>query len=159
MNKKITIKTAKIPDCSCKNRQRSGALHLTQKVDYGLIILTFLAKSSEHGQLSIKKIAEQSRVSFLFLQKIAGLLQKAGLIKAERGKFGGYKLAKTPDQINLREIIEALEGSIALVPCLKGSSKEDCKHSAYCTIRPNMAKLNAEIQNNIINKTLDYFIS
>lgn len=159
MNKKITIISSKPTNYSCKNHQRRGALHLTQKVDYGLIILTFLAKSPQADQLSIKKIADQSRVSFLFLQKIAGLLQKAGLIKAERGKFGGYKLTKTPDQINLREIIEALEGSIALVPCLKGLSKDDCKHSAYCAIRPNMAKLNAEIQNNIINKTLDYFIS
>lgn len=156
MNKNPATKAT---NCPYKNRQRSGALHLTQKVDYGLIILIFLAKNSESGQLSIKRIADQSHVSFLFLQKIAGLLQKAGLIKAERGKFGGYRLAKNPDQLNLREIIEALEGPIALVPCLKSLDEQSCKHSTYCSIRPNMAKLNAEIQNNVINKTLSYFIS
>lgn len=156
MNKDLDAKT---PSCTCKTRQRSGALHLTQKVDYGLIILISLAKNSGDDPLSIKKIADQSHVSFLFLQKIAGLLQKAGLIQAERGKFGGYKLAKSPDQLNLREIIEALEGPIALVPCLKSLNQQDCKHSTYCSIRPNMARLNTEIQNSVINKTLNYFIS
>lgn len=156
MNKNLASKAT---NCPHENRQRSGALHLTQKVDYGLIILISLARNSGDDHLSIKKIADQSHVSFLFLQKIAGLLQKAGLIKAERGKFGGYRLAKNPDQLNLREIIEALEGPIALVPCLKSLDEQSCKHSTYCSIRPNMAKLNAEIQNNVINKTLSYFIS
>lgn len=160
MNKIIkTTAAAETNNCSCKGHQRSGALHLTQKVDYGLIILAFLAKNQANPQLSIRKIADQSQVSFLFLQKIAGLLQKAGLIIAGRGKFGGYKLARTPDKLNMREIIEALEGPIAVVPCMKDSVEQNCKHINYCTIRPGMAKLNAEIQNSIANKTLDYFIA
>ncbi len=141
----------------CANgKQRSGALHLTQKVDYGLILLIALAKNAEQNKLSIKKIANESGISFLFLQKIAGLLQKAGLIKADRGKYGGYKLAKSPKKLSLKDIIEAVEGKVAIVPCLKSTSI--CKHKKSCDIRHGLAKINQEIQNTVINKTLNYFI-
>lgn len=139
-------------------KQRSGALHLTQKVDYGIILLTALSKNNGKDQLSIKKIAEETDISFLFLQKIAGLLQKAGIVKAERGKFGGYKLTKELKDFNLGQIIEALEGPIAVVPCLNPNSTKICKRIGHCSIRPSMSKINTEIQNVITAKTLDYFI-
>lgn len=143
---------------NCKEKQRSGALHLTQKVDYGIMLMTILAKGQVSTQQSIKQIAEESHVSFTFLQKIAGLLQKAGLIKAERGKYGGYKLTKEPDETALREVIEALEGSVAIVPCLKKSDKP-CKHIPYCQIRQGMKKINDEIESQILTKPLTHFIS
>lgn len=142
---------------TCNPKQRSGALHLTQKVDYGLILLTSLAK--DKNQASIKKIAEESSVSFLFLQKIAGLLQKAGMIKAERGKFGGYSLNGDLKDYNLGQVIEALEGPIAIVPCLNRLNKVTCKRIGFCAIRPSFAKINKEIQDIIITKTLDNFIT
>jgi len=141
----------------CNPKQRSGALHLTQKVDYGLILLRSLAL--DKNQVSIKKIAEEGHVSFLFLQKIAGLLQKAGIIKAERGKFGGYSLNGELKDYNLGQIIEALEGPIAIVPCLNKLNKVACKRIGFCTIRPSFAKINKEIQAMIATKTLDNFIS
>ncbi|MBI5754260.1 Rrf2 family transcriptional regulator [Candidatus Peregrinibacteria bacterium] len=148
--------------CPYNSKQRSGALHLTQKVDYGIILLTALARprsgAQVKNQLSIKKIAEENNVSFLFLQKIAGLLQKAGIIKAERGKFGGYKLMKELKDLNLGQIIETLEGPIAIVPCLNPRCKPACKRIGHCTVRPSMSKINNEIQNVITGKTLDYFI-
>lgn len=144
--------------CTFSTKQRSGALHLTQKVDYGIILLTALAKNSGKDCLSIKKIAEESNISFLFLQKIASLLQKAGIIKAERGKFGGYSLTKDLKDFNLGEVIEALEGPIAIVPCLNRLNPNMCKRVAYCSVRPSMAKINDEIQRIITEKTLEYFI-
>lgn len=150
------------PTCTnkaCGTKQRSGALHLTQKVDYGIILLSALSKRQGKDHLSIKKIAEQGNISFLFLQKIAGLLQKAGIIKAERGKFGGYTLAKNLKDLNLGQIIEALEGPIAIVPCLNPRSATICKRIGHCSVRPGMAKINKEIQNIITTKTLDYFLS
>lgn len=142
---------------ACNPKQRSGALHLTQKVDYGLILLTALAK--DKNQVSIKKIAEEGSISFLFLQKIAGLLQKAGMIKAERGKFGGYSLNGELKDYHLGQVIEALEGPIAIVPCLNKLNKITCKRISFCAIRPSFAKINKEIQDIIATKTLDNFIS
>lgn len=142
----------------CSGKQRSGALHLTQKVDYGIMLLTALAKSLENETISLQKIAKENNISFAFLQKIARLLNQAGLIKASRGKFGGYLLAKTANALSIKEIIEALEGEIAIVPCLKKSQDEKCKHSSYCKVRHSFQKINQEIQAHILTKKLSYFI-
>lgn len=140
----------------CDQKQRSGALHVTQKVDYGIILLATLAKSKTSR--SIQMVANEHKLSFPFLQKIARLLKNSGLIKAERGKLGGYTLTKSPDKLGIKEIIEALEGEIAIVPCLKKSEKPLCRHIPYCLVRPSFQKINAEIQQTLLSKTLTYFI-
>src|SRR3989338_4476358 len=116
---------------NCSSHQRSGALHITQKVDYGISILTAMGNKAT----SIKQIADAQGLPLPFLQKIAGKLQEAQLIKAERVKYGGYRLKKPVGKISMKEVIEALEGPIAIVPCLRKSEKE-CKHKPHCTIHP-----------------------
>lgn len=153
MNTKTATNCNKKAAC---NKQRSGALHLTQKVDYGITLLACLGKNSHKH--SIKKIATETNLSFLFLQKIARSLQQAGIIKAERGKYGGYTLSKTPDELTLKDIIEALEGPIALVPCLKSNDPHICKHFSYCVTRPTFEKINNELQEHLLKKTLTTFI-
>ena len=66
-----------------KAKQKSGSLNLTKKADYGLFLLTVLAKKNLRIK-SIKNIAEENGLSFSFLQKIARILQKGALISAER---------------------------------------------------------------------------
>lgn len=149
---KPQIMTAK----NCQTTQKNGALHITQKVDYGIILLTALAKNK--NSISIKEISESHNLSFLFLQKVAGLLQKNNLIKATRGKYGGYTLAKNPKKLTIKEIIEAIEGGIAIVPCLVQKTAFMCKHKPYCIVRKGFKKINDEIQKQLLNKKLSYFI-
>lgn len=141
---------------NCTTKQRSGALHMTQKVDYGIILLTNLANNKT--STSIKTVAEANNLSFLFLQKIARLLQKSKIIKAERGKFGGYVLTEKPKDLTLKTIIESLEGPIAITPCLRPFGKNLCKHSKVCEIKRKFQELNLEIQEHFLSKTLNYFI-
>lgn len=140
----------------CKNH-RGGALHLTQKVDYGILLLTSLGKETRKHK-SIKKIAEEKNLSFSFLQKIARMLNIANIIKSERGKYGGYKLTKDPKDIPLKQIIEALEGPIAIVPCLK-STKTCWDCSEGCEVRAGLQELNNEILECFSSKNLDYFLN
>ncbi len=139
-------------DC---NSQRSGALHLTQKVDYGMMLLIALDEAEQSK--SATSMAKELNLSISFLQKIAHLLQKAKLIKAQRGKYGGYKLIKPLEQTTIKDVIEALEGQIAIVPCLKSSSL--CKRTASCNIKRGLNNLNNEIQEFFLTKTIDQFIS
>lgn len=142
-------------------KQRSGALHLTQKVDYALMLLICLAKDAKKESVSIKQIAEERTLSFSFLQKIAGTLCKANIIEAERGKYGGYKLKKAPAKITILEIIEALEGPVSIVPCLK-----DCldgppcdKKNLNCEVKHGLKKINKDIESFFAKKTLKEIIS
>ncbi len=137
-------------------RQRSGALHLTKKVDYGILLLSSLADMDK--QTSIQTIAESTKVSLTYLQKIARILKQAGLLTSTRGKHGGYSLTKEPKNMSIKEIIEALEGEIALAPCLKGITTHMCKNKSICKIRGGIEKLNQEIADHLSSKNLSQFI-
>lgn len=143
----------------CNKNQRSGALHITKKVDYAILLLLTLVQRKSEENLSIRKIAENKNLSFSFLQNVARQLQKSGLIKAARGKHGGYSTTKSAANIHLKEIIEALEGPIAIVPCLQAQSLKPCKNSATCEIKSGFARINTEIQNHLLSKTLAHFIN
>lgn len=141
-----------------KAKQKSGSLNLTKKADYGLFLLVTLAKGKLEKK-SIKTIAEENNLSLSFLQKIAGDLQKGGIITAERGKFGGYKLAKPPTKITLKEVLETLEGPIAITPCFNSAKGMGCcAHKPFCSIKNGLKKINEEIKNTLLSKTLQHFI-
>jgi len=136
MNKISTSPSSK------KKTQSSGALHLTKKVDYGIMLLTYLAKYKKTESISIKSIAEEKHLSFSFLQKVARMLQQTKLVHAERGKYGGYTLKKDPKTISIMDIIESLEGPIAIVPCMK----EKCSSQGCCDIKMGLKKINDDLK-------------
>ena len=141
-----------------KTKQKSGSLNLTKKADYWLFLLTILATGKSEIK-SIKTIADKNVLSLSFLQKIARELQKGGLITAERGKFGGYQLTKNPEKITLKEILETLEGPIAIAPCFMNSPRNlCCSHKPFCAIKNGLKKINEEIKASLLSKTLKHFI-
>ena len=86
-------------------------------------------------------------------------MQKGGLIIAERGKFGGYQLTKKPEEITLKEILETLEGPIAIAPCFTNTKNNlCCAHRPFCSIKNGLKKINDEIKNTLLSKTLQHFI-
>jgi len=139
-------------------KQQSGTLHLTQKTHYGLFLLVTLAKNPDQN-LSIKTISKQNHIPFAFLQKIASNLQKGKIIKANRGKYGGYVLIKDPQKITLKKIIETLEGPVALASCLDPTCHTKCNKEANCIIKNGLKKINNEIKNQLLSKKLTYFFS
>jgi Rrf2 family protein len=139
-----------------KDGKKKGALNLTQKVDYGLILLTTLAKTYKI-QKSIKQIANEKKLSFPFLQKIASTLNEARLIKANRGKYGGYTLYKPSQNITLKEVIETLEGEITLLGCLNKNGI--CKKKKTCVIKNSFHLINRKFQNFFKEITIKDLIS
>ncbi len=137
--------------------QQSGSFHLTRKTDYGLLLLSALAKKS--NQISIKKIATENKIPPSFLQKIAADLQRSHLIKSTRGKYGGHTLAKNPKDITIREVIEALEGPLAISKCTHPMKRGTCLCAANCHIRGGIGRINAELQAMLMSKTLSQLIS
>ena len=122
---------------------RSGFMRFSHKMDYGLYLLTALAEAYGKGQISLRKVADESQMSFFFLQKVALDLRKAKLIEAGRGKNGGYVLVKSPKEISLKEIVEAIEGPMALMECLAhGPDEQSCVRENSCGVRGGISFIN-----------------
>ncbi len=90
-------------------------LSFNTKSRYGLAALLTLAEFHERGRLQLREIAERNAIPPKYLEQIFSQLASADIIKSVRGKNGGYTLARQPGQIYVLEIIEILEGGLALV--------------------------------------------
>jgi Rrf2 family protein len=105
-------------------------MKLSAKASYAIRALTELARPSKKDWVRSKDLAKKISVSPDFLAQIILALKKKGLVKSQRGVRGGIRLAKNPDKINLRQIIEAVEGKIALKECFEDESS--CAFYANC---------------------------
>jgi Rrf2 family protein len=121
------------------------ALTLNRQTDYALQFLSALARLPKGESLALSVFAKRGRVSFLFLQRIAGKLRAAELVEAGKGRSGGYHLTRAAAKITVLDVARALEGDMAVVPCLK-SGDTSCPHQAVCQTRTNFHTINAYIQ-------------
>ena len=111
---------------------------IAQKTRYALRSLLYLAEDRGAAPVQLARIAETQRVPPKYLELIMLELKKAGLIRSTRGPKGGYALARPAEEISFGEIVRAMEGPIALVPCASVNFYErcgDCHDEASCAIR------------------------
>lgn len=97
-------------------------MQLKASTDYGIRAILFLA--AENSVCSSKEIAREMSIPRDYLIQLAQLLRNAGLIEAKPGKHGGYALAKAPSEINLLDIITAMEDNVKVGKCPEVA--EDC---------------------------------
>ena len=110
---------------------------LTKRVKYALKALIFLAKNQEI-LISAKTISEQEKIPLKFLEQILRELKMNKILKSERGADGGYALLKTPEEINVTQIIRIIDGPVAMLPCASVNfyeKCEDCTDEEHCSIR------------------------
>jgi Rrf2 family protein len=94
------------------------------KAEYGVRVMVALARraaaspSGEEPVVPLAEIAERDGLPLAYLEHLVARLRKAGLIESRRGSRGGYMLARTPQQITMAAVVEALEGSIAPIECI-----------------------------------------
>jgi len=104
---------------------------VSTKGRYALRLLLDLAEHRGEGFISLKEIAGRQGISKQYLEQIVSLLNTSSLLRTNRGKQGGYMLAKQPSEYTVREVLRITEGSLAPVTCLE----EDvnlCEKAAYC---------------------------
>jgi Rrf2 family protein len=118
---------------------------LSKKTKYGLKALSYLARHSKDNiPVQLSEIAEKENISRKFLENIMLSLKRNGFLRSRKGKFGGYLLAKAPEEIKLAGIIRILEGPIAMVPCVSLNYYEpcdDCQDEQACSIRKIMLEV------------------
>jgi Rrf2 family protein len=91
-------------------------MKLSVKSEYACLALITLAEAYESGELySITRIAESKDIPKKYLEQILLILKYGGYVRSHKGPKGGYKLAKSPDRINIAEIIRLMDGALAPV--------------------------------------------
>jgi Rrf2 family protein len=109
-------------------------MQITRQADYALRAMLYLAKMEPNQRTATSQIAEVQRIPPSFLAKIISQLSIAGLIHTSRGARGGVSLARQPESISVLEVVEAIDGPIALNECTV--SKGACPFGDECPLRP-----------------------
>ena len=123
---------------------------ITTKGRNALKIMIDLARHDGEGFISLADIAERQRESLKYLEASAAQLTAAGLIVSARGKSGGYKLAKSPEEYTAAEILQVGEGTLSPVQCLISG----CENAAECDTLPLFKELDEVIVAFLSSKTL-----
>src|SRR5580700_1112010 len=92
------------------------------KAEYGVRVMVELARRAGEDPIPLAEIAAHDGLPLAYLEHLVARLRKAGLVDSRRGSRGGYLLARSPTEITMAEVVEALEGSIAPIECISEAS-------------------------------------
>jgi Rrf2 family protein len=131
-------------------------MKLSTKGRYGVRLMMDLALHYGSGPIFLKDIAERQEISEKYLWQLIPPLKQAGLVSTTRGSHGGYKLAKAPAQITLKEIVSTLEGPLNLVECVDDIGV--CPRSSACATRDVWGEVAAKIAQVLESFTLEHLV-
>lgn len=107
-------------------------MQISRSEEYAIRGLIFLARQSPGKMTLLSEISRVQKIPERFLAKIFQRLSKEGLLRSVRGSKGGFALAKPATEITMREVIEALDGPIAINRCLRQSG--ECEEEKICPL-------------------------
>lgn len=132
-------------------------MRISTRSRYGLRFMVELAANYDNGVMYKKDIAKSQGISEKYLSQILVTLKAAGLVVGFRGVNGGYILAKSPDEITLKDIVAVLEGDLALVDCVNGSAK--CPRESICVTQEVWAMVGEAVSDALTSMTLSELVA
>ncbi len=120
---------------------------LSKKSKYAINSLVYLARVYPQAPVLISSIATHEHIPRKFLEGILLQLKNAGILGSKKGKSGGYFLNRSPEEINVAEVIRLFEGAIALLPCVSYKQYqhcEECEDESVCGIKDLFAEARIE---------------
>ena len=124
-------------------------MRLSSMADYAVVTMSAAARHCGHARVNAAQLAEETGLPAPTVQKLVSKLAAAGLLKSVRGAGGGFKLARPAAAISLADIVEAVEGPIALVACSEHDrhmTGHACTLEACCAVRPHWPAVNAALR-------------
>jgi FeS assembly SUF system regulator len=119
-------------------------LTLSRLSDYAIVVVSRLAARGGGGQASARALAEETHIPLPTVIKVLKLLAAQGALASIQGRKGGYRLARPPTAISVIEIIEAVEGPIALTECNREASA--CRIEPTCGVHRHWLMINTAIR-------------
>lgn len=120
-------------------------MRLSSMADYAVVIMAAAARHCGGARVSAAQLAEETGLPVPMVQKVVSRLTGAGLLRSARGVGGGLKLARPAAAITLADIVEAVEGPIALVSCAE-HGRQDCTLEGSCRVQPHWAAVNGAVR-------------
>lgn len=114
-------------------------MHLSKKSEYALRATIHLGMAAEMGRATVSgsELAEANRLPQKFVERILQELREAGLVESQRGKFGGYSLAKPADEIGIGQLVRLIDGRLAPISCASENAYQPCTcpDEEHCGLR------------------------
>ena len=126
---------------------------VSTKGRYALRIMIDLAQHNDGEYMVLMDIAQRQNISEKYLEGIVASLSRLGYLQAQRGRGGGYRLARAPEEYPVGGILRAAEGHLAPVACLK-TGENDCPNAADCITLPLWKELDRRIDGYLDSVTL-----
>ena len=128
-------------------------MKISTKGRYALRLMLDIAQHQQAGFVSLKEIAQRQEISKKYLEQIIPLLNRADILQTSRGYQGGYRLARTPEDYTVYEILAIAEGGLAPVACLDGTENL-CPRKDSCLTLPVWEGLDRTIREYMSSITL-----
>ncbi len=121
-------------------------MRLSSLADYAVVMMSAAARHCGGvGRLNATALAEETGLPLPTVQKLVSKLSAAGLIESQRGTGGGFRLSRPPAAISLADIVEAIEGPIAMTACVDNGA-HDCCIEETCRVKPHWNAVNASVR-------------
>jgi FeS assembly SUF system regulator len=120
-------------------------MRLSQLADYAVVLMSAAARHCGGVKVNAGTLAEETGVPLPTAQKLVSLLTRAGLMTSTRGTGGGIRLARPAAAISLAQIIEAIEGPIAMTTCVD-DTRHDCALEGNCRVQPHWGAVNGAVR-------------
>lgn len=120
-------------------------MRLSNMADYAVLTMSAAARHCGGARVAAAQLAEETGLPVPTVQKLVSRLTAAGLLRSARGSGGGLKLARPAAAITLADIVEAVEGPIALVPCDE-TGRHECMLESCCAVQPHWALVSSAVR-------------
>lgn len=121
-------------------------MRLSSLADYAVVMMAAAARHcGASARLNATLLAQETALPLPTVQKLVSRLSAAGLIESARGTGGGFRLARPPAAISVADIVEAIEGPIAMTACVD-AGRHDCAVEGSCHVRPHWNAINGAVK-------------
>ena len=120
-------------------------MKLSSLADYAVVMMSAAARQCGTVRLNATLLASETGLPLPTVQKLVSRLSAAGLIESSRGTGGGFRLSRPPAAISLADIVEAVEGPIAMTACVD-EGRHDCGLEGACKVRPHWGVVNGAVK-------------
>jgi len=127
-------------------------LRISKLTDYAVVLATHLAGVERPH--AARDLAVQTQIPEPTASKVLKKLARAGVVTSQRGAKGGYALARRPQEIGVNEVIEAIEGPIAVTECSDETTDSFCEYETNCGVRANWQRINFAVHRALSEITL-----